>query len=102
MASAIAFAAINPTSWFEVAARDLADIGNQQLKMARPRSDCRRASRSTAETLRFCGGMSGLGPQPTVATVSFRGTTFATHWLGMSCRMRAIPRLLVLVKQLAR
>ena len=41
-------------------------------------------------------------PQPTVATDSFRGTTFATHWLGMSCRTRAIPWLLVLVKQLAR
>src|ERR1022692_1558078 len=32
MASSIAFAAINPTAWFEVTARDLADIGNQQLR----------------------------------------------------------------------
>ena len=44
----------------------------------------------------------GAHPLQALANGSSRGTTFATHWLGMSCGMRAIPRLLALVKQLAR
>jgi len=49
-----------------------------------------------------CLRMGVIDPLQPLANGSFRGRKFATYWLGLPCRKRAIPRLLGLLKQLAR